>query len=228
MTNNEERPAMTDEKMRKQDLDELREVLRGDIETAVSKSLTTLLKEERKWTEDKIRQVVREEKCWCPFDLEQKDTVPRIFGMISDLGDGDYIRGLLTIRKNHVWTYKTRTHLGKWGSTAVITVLTIVVAALVGLLLAGIGLLNGPAEVDQEIHMNPDEPPAWFEEYMENMYEGPSPSELEGFGESKEGAGGIKLKSLEEDAVVIQHYSDGFLEGNDPHVTEEIVNQTLS
>lgn len=132
------------------DLDEIQDRLAK----AVHESLAVLIKEERKISDEKIRAIIREESCSCPFSECQRQTVPMFFQMVADFGDGDYRAGLLEIRRNHtevcnirqikheehhVWIDDVRKNAKKYSGVAVTTGIAMLVAAIVGLVLATIG-----------------------------------------------------------------------------------------
>lgn len=125
--------------LEKEDLKELREQLLHDMVTANENTIKTVLKIERDWMEKRIRQVIKEESCSCPFTECQREIVPQFFGMISDFGKGDYREGILEIRKNHVWVCNTRCKSEKYATGVTIAAISTVAVAVVAALLAMIG-----------------------------------------------------------------------------------------
>ena len=123
----------------KEDLDQLRDDLARDIANAVEKSTKTVLQMERQWMEERIRQIVKEESCSCPFSSCQREVIPQFFNMIGDFGGGDYREGVLQLRKNHVWTCNTRSKADKYATGVTIAAISTVVVAAVAALLVLIG-----------------------------------------------------------------------------------------
>lgn len=119
----------------KEDLQQLRTDLSHDIANAVEKSTKTVLQMERTWMEERIRQIVKEESCSCPFTVCQREIVPQFFGMIGDLGGGDYSKGLLAIRKNHDWADQARRNSEQYMASAKkAAISTVVMSIVVGIL----------------------------------------------------------------------------------------------
>ena len=123
----------------KADLDQLRDDLARDIAKAVEKSTKTVLQMERQWMEERIRQIVKEESCSCPFSSCQREVIPQFFSLIGDFGGGDYREGILQLRKNHVWTSNTRRKADKYATGVTVAAISTVVVAAVAALLALIG-----------------------------------------------------------------------------------------
>ena len=123
----------------KEDLKQLREDLNRDMVEANEKTIKTVLKIERAWMEERIRQIVKEESCTCPFSTCQREVIPQFFNMIGDFGGGDYREGVLQLRKNHVWTSNTRRKADKYATGVTIAAISTVVVAAVAALLALIG-----------------------------------------------------------------------------------------
>ena len=123
----------------KEDLEQLRKDLSSDMSDAIEKSIKTVLQIERAWMEERIRQIVKEESCSCPFSSCQREVVPQIFNMVGDFGGGDYREGILQIRKNHTWTSNTRRKADKYATGVTIAAISTVVVAGVAALLAMIG-----------------------------------------------------------------------------------------
>ncbi len=123
----------------KEDLEILRKNLKGDIVVAIDKAVTQVLKMERAWMEERIRQIVKEESCACPFSTCQREVIPVFFSMIGDFGRGDYREGILQLRKNHVWTTNTRQKADKYATSATIAAIGTVAVAVIAALLALIG-----------------------------------------------------------------------------------------
>ena len=123
----------------KEDLAQLREDLNRDMVEANEKTIKTVLKIERAWMEERIRQIVKEESCTCPFSTCQREVIPQFFNMIGDFGGGDYREGVLQLRKNHVWTSNTRRKADKYATGVTIAAISTVVVAAVAALLALIG-----------------------------------------------------------------------------------------
>ena len=123
----------------KEDLAQLRKDLSIDISDAIEKSVKAVLQIERAWMEERIRQIVKEESCTCPFSSCQREVIPQFFGMVSDFGGGDYREGILQLRKNHVWTCNTRSKADKYATGVTIAAISTVVVAAVAALLALIG-----------------------------------------------------------------------------------------
>ena len=92
----------------KEDLKQLREDLNRDMVEANEKTIKAVMKIERAWMEERIRQIVKEESCSCPFSSCQREVIPQFFNMVGDFGGGDYREGILQLRKNHAWTCNTR------------------------------------------------------------------------------------------------------------------------
>lgn len=122
-----------------QDIHAIKHVLSEEVSDAMQKSLATVLQHEREKNEERIRQIVREERCWCPLNSSQKDALPQAFSMLSDFGQGDYERGICVLRKNHQWTAQTRDSANRYGRTAMVTLIVTVISALVGTILVTIG-----------------------------------------------------------------------------------------
>jgi len=123
----------------KEDLKQLREDLNRDMVEANEKTIKTVLKIERAWMEERIRQIVKEESCSCPFSSCQREVIPQFFNMVGDFGGGDYRAGILQLRKNHVWTCNTRSKADKYATGVTIAAISTVVVAAVAALLALIG-----------------------------------------------------------------------------------------
>ena len=123
----------------KEDLKQLREDLNRDMVEANEKTIKTVLKIERAWMEERIRQIVKEESCSCPFSSCQREVIPQFFNMVGDFGGGDYREGILQLRKNHVWTCNTRRKADKYATGVTIAAISTVVVAAVAALLALIG-----------------------------------------------------------------------------------------
>lgn len=136
--------------MTQQDYSRLRDELNEDIYRAVEKSIKTLVQEQQ-FGEDRLRKVVREEiraaQCVCPVTDEQKKAIPPLFNMLNDFGrtetgNPDLGRGVLELRKNHVWTSRMRNNTSRWGNTIVTVGIIGVVGAIIALILATIGFDN--------------------------------------------------------------------------------------
>ena len=123
----------------KEDLAQLRKDLSTDMSDAIEKSIKAVLQIERAWMEERIRQIVKEESCSCPFSSCQREVIPQFFNMIGDFGGGDYREGILQLRKNHVWTSNTRRKADKYATGVTIAAISTVVVAAVAALLALIG-----------------------------------------------------------------------------------------
>ena len=123
----------------KEDLAQLRKDLSSDISDAIEKSVKAVLQIERAWMEERIRQIVKEESCSCPFSSCQREVIPQFFNMVGDFGGGDYREGILQLRKNHVWTSNTRRKADKYATGVTIAAISTVVVAAVAALLALIG-----------------------------------------------------------------------------------------
>ncbi len=123
----------------KEDLQELRRDLSGDMANAIDKAVKHVLTMERAWMEERIRQIVKEESCACPFSTCQREVIPTFFSMIGDFGPGDYREGILQLRKNHVWTTNTRQKADKYATSATIAAIGTVAVAVIAALLALIG-----------------------------------------------------------------------------------------
>ena len=123
----------------KEDLERLRKDLSNDISDAIEKSIKTVIQIERAWMEERIRQIVKEESCNCPFSTCQREVIPQFFGMVGDFGAGDYREGILQIRKNHVWTSNARHKADKYATGVTIAAISTVVVAAVAAFLAMIG-----------------------------------------------------------------------------------------
>ena len=123
----------------KEDLAQLRKELSSDMSDAIEKSIKTVLQIERAWMEERIRQIVKEERCNCPFSPCQREVIPQFFSMVGDFGGGDYREGILQIRKNHTWTSNTRRKADKYATGVTIAAISTVVVAAVAALLALIG-----------------------------------------------------------------------------------------
>ena len=123
----------------KEDLEQLRKDLSSDMSDAIEKSIKTVLQIERAWMEERIRQIVKEESCSCPFSSCQREVIPQIFNMVGDFGGGDYREGILQIRKNHTWTSNTRSKADRYATGVTIAAISTVVVAAVAALLALIG-----------------------------------------------------------------------------------------
>ena len=123
----------------KEDLAQLRKDLSTDISDAIEKSVKAVLQIERAWMEERIRQIVKEESCSCPFSSCQREVIPQFFNMVGDFGGGDYREGILQLRKNHSWTCNTRRKADKYATGVTIAAISTVVVAAVAALLALIG-----------------------------------------------------------------------------------------
>ena len=123
----------------REDLKQLREDLNKDMVEANEKTLKAVLKIERAWMEERIRQIVKEESCSCPFSNCQREVIPHFFNMIGDFGNGDYREGILQIRKNHTWTSNTRRKADKYTTGVTVAAISTVVVAAVAAILSLIG-----------------------------------------------------------------------------------------
>ncbi len=83
-------------------------------------------------TEETLRRIIREEMCkaTCGLGEIELKELSHITGMVSDMGDGDFNRGVEVIREDHKWVIRYRKMTEKIGTTVVLTVTTIVVTAL--------------------------------------------------------------------------------------------------
>lgn len=121
--------------LEKKDLTDLQASLTKDLGKAIEDSTKAALQMERVWLEKRIRQIVKEESCSCPFTSCQREVVPQFFGMIGDLGEGDYSRGLLAIRKNHDWADQARRNSEQYMASAKkAAISTVVMSIVVGIL----------------------------------------------------------------------------------------------
>ncbi len=127
----------------KKDLEELKDVLGEHIALSVHRSLEVLMQKEQAKISRMINDAIREASCNCPMDECQKRQVPAMSNLLSDFGDGDTGKGLLEIRKNHVWVSKFRSRTDSYGASVTVTILIIIVSGALAALWHGIKSIAG-------------------------------------------------------------------------------------
>lgn len=127
----------------KQDLEELRINIGNDLVKSMHQSLAVTINEERKHTERSIKEAIREATCDCPMTECQKHMVPSLFGLLNDFGDGEPVRGLLEIRKNHVWTSKIRRKSDSYGTSLIVAFIIIIVGGVSSAIYHGFKVMLG-------------------------------------------------------------------------------------
>lgn len=79
-----------------------------------------------------------EEHHLCRFRTCNPEDVSHAIGMFKDLGEGDISAGIEVVRDNHKWIMRWATRIDKLSDAIAKTIVSIIVAAVLGLIWLGL------------------------------------------------------------------------------------------